>query len=188
MASALISHDTGYSLADTALRSPSTATTLPDALARHDVVGATAEQPLAMARRVVIKRKGLSGPVEILVVGFWPASFRRSAGAVVDLLTLPAGWNSYGAKPIAPQNAVEAIRLLAGFIGPDTPPPAVVPRVQGGIQLEWHAESIDIEVYIDSPGNVSFFAEHAETGDTFDGPLVGHEAVLSAWLLHISGK
>jgi hypothetical protein len=106
----------------------------------------------------------------------------------VDLLNLPAGWNSYGARPITPQNAVEAIRLLARFVGPDTPPPAVVPRVRGGIQLEWHTESIDVEVYIDSPGNVSFFVDQVESGETFDGPLAGHEAVLKAWVQRISGK
>ena len=190
MANALTSHDTGYNLAETAILSQPwlTASSLPDVLARHTVVAATAEQPVVMARKIVIRRSGLSGPAEILVNGIWPVSFLKSARAVVDLLNLPAGWNSYGAKPIAPRNAIEAIRLLAGFIGPDTPPPAVVPRVQGGIQLEWHAESIDVEVYIDSPGSISFFAEQVQTGETFDGPLAGHEAVLKAWLQHISGK
>jgi hypothetical protein len=190
MVNALTSHDTGYNLAETAILSQSwlTASSLPDVLARHAVVAATAEQPVAVARKIVIRKRGLSGPAEIFVSGLWPGSFLKSAGAVVDLLNLPAGWNSYGAKPIAPQNAVEAIRLLAGFISPGTPPPAVVPRVRGGIQLEWHTERIDVEVYIDSPGNVSFVAEQVETGETFDGPLAGHEAVLKAWLQHISGK
>lgn len=189
MASAFTSHDTGYGLAETAILSQSwpTASSLLDVLARPALVAATTEQPPAAARKIVI-RKRASRPAEISVGGHWPGSFLKSAGAVVDLLNLPVGWNSYGAKPIAPQNAVEAIRLLAGFIGPDTPAPAVVPRVRGGIQLEWHAESIDIEVYIDSPGNVNFFAEHVETGEAFDGPIEGNEAVLKAWLQHISGK
>lgn len=189
MSSALTSHGMGYGLAEPAILSHSllTASSSPDVLARHAVVAATADQPVALARRIVIKR-GWSGPAELSVSGFWPASFLKSAGAVVDLLNLPAGWNSYGAKPIAPQNAVQAIQLLAVFIAPDTPPPAVVPRVLGGIQLEWHAVSTDVEVYIDSPGNVSFFVEQLDTGETFDGPLAGHEAVLKAWLQNISGK
>jgi hypothetical protein len=190
MASALTSHDTGYGLAEAAILSHSllTASTLPDVLARHAVVAATADQPAPLARRIVIKKRGWSGPAELSVSGFWPASFLKSAGAVVDLLNLPAGWNSYGAKPIAPQNAVQAIQLLAEFIAPGTPPPAVVPRVRGGIQIEWHAESVDVEVYIDSPGKVSFFVEQLDTGETFDGPLAGHEAVLKTWLQNISGK
>ena len=190
MASALMSQETGYGLAETAIRSQSwlTASSQPDVLARHAVMAATAEQPGAPARRIVIRKRGSFGPTDLSVSGFWPVSFLKSAGAVVDLLNLPAGWNSYSAKPIAPQNAVQAIRLLSVFVTPNTPAPAVVPRVRGGIQLEWHAETVDIEVYIDSPGNISFFAEKLDTGETFDGPLAGHEAVLKTWLKNISGK
>lgn len=71
---------------------------------------------------------------------------------------------------------------------PQTPPPAVVPRVQGGIQLEWHTETIDIEVYIDSPEKVSFFAEHLESGQNAQGPLAGQEHVLKEWVERIPGK
>lgn len=190
MASALTSRDMGYSLAEEAILSHSllTVSSLPDVLARPAVVAATSEQPVAVARRIVIRKRGLSGPTELSVSGIWPVSFLKSAGAVVDLLNLPAGWNSYGALPIAPQNAVQTIQLLAVFIGPNTPAPAVVPRVRGGIQLEWHTASNDVEVYIDSPGNVSFFAEQAETAEMFDGPLAGHETVLKEWLQRISGK
>lgn len=190
MASALTSHDMGYSLAEAAILSHSllTASSLPDVLARPAAVAATAEQLVAGARRIVIRKRGPSGPTELLVSGLWPVSFLKSAGAVVDLLNLPAGWNSYGALPIAPQTAVQAIQLLAVFIGPGTPAPAVVPRVRGGIQLEWHTKSIDVEVYIDSPGNVRLFAEQVETAESIDGPLTGNEAVLKAWLQHISEK
>jgi hypothetical protein len=83
---------------------------------------------------------------------------------------------------------LEAIRLLADFVGTDTPPPEVVPRVQGGIQLEWHTPAVDIEVYIDAPGRVRFFVEGMAAVETFDGPLAGHEAVLKAWLQNVSGK
>jgi hypothetical protein len=60
--------------------------------------------------------------------------------------------------------------------------------VGGGIQIEWHVGSIDIEVYIDSPGKVSFFAEQVESGETFEGPHAGHEVVLKTWVQRISGK
>ncbi len=82
--------------------------------------------------------------------------------------------------PIAPQNASQAIQLLAEFLGPDTPAPVIVPRVQGGIQLEWHSGATDIEVYIDAPGNVSFYAEQAGMNDMVEGLLSGNESVLRA--------
>lgn len=190
MPSRLTSHDTGYSLAEAAILSQPwlTASSLPDVLARPAVVATTSELPKVVERKIVIRKRGLSGPAEISVSGLWPASFLKGAGAVVDLLNLPAGWNSYGAKPIAPQNAVQAIRLLAGILSTDTPPPVVVPRVRGGIQLEWHSAYVDVEVYIDSPGKIRFFAEHTETGETFEGQIEGNEAVLKAWLSRTSGK
>ena len=190
MADALTLRDTRYGLAEAAILSQPWLSTssLGDVLARPAVVTAAAEQPAATPRRIVIRKRGPEGPAEIQASGPWPRSFLKGAGAVVELLNLPAGWNSYTARPIAPQNAVEAIRLLAEFIGPDTPPPAVVPRVQGGIQLEWHTESIDIEVYIDSPRKVSFFAEQVDSGETSEGTLPGHEIALKAWVQRISGK
>jgi len=190
MAETLTLPDTRYSLAEEAILSQPwySASTLPDALARPSVVTATVEQPTAMPRRILIRKRGPAGSAELQASGSWPRSFLKSAGAVVDLLNLPAGWDSYAAKVIAPQNALQAIRFLADFVGPDTPQPAVVPRVQGGIQIEWHTMSVDIEVYIDAPGRVRWFAERAEAGETLEGPLAGHEAVLKAWVQQISGK
>jgi hypothetical protein len=78
--------------------------------------------------------------------------------------------------------------VLASLINRETPLPAVVPRVQGGIQLEWHTKEIDIEVYIDSPENVSFFAEHAASGKSIEAPLAGHEQELRVWLQRVARK
>ena len=93
-----------------------------------------------------------------------PTWFLPSARALFDLLNLPPGWNSHSAKPIAPQNVRAALVLLWDLLEFDAPPPTVVPRVQGNIQLEWHSEHIDIEIYIDSPDGVRFFAEDATKG------------------------
>jgi hypothetical protein len=126
--------------------------------------------------------------VEIQATGPVPRPLVKAVEALADLLKLPAGWNSYQSKPIAPQNVLHAIRLLAELIRPQTPAPAVVPRVQGGIQLEWHTGTIDIEVYVDSPEQVNFFAEHVESGESTEGSLIGREDVLKAWVQRISGK
>ena len=115
-------------------------------------------------------------------------TFRKSVRAVADLLSLPPGWNSYSAKPIAAQNAIRAIRLLGEFLEPHTPPPTVVPTVRGGIQLEWHSSGVNVEVYIQSPNDVSFFAEEVGSGDSSDVPLSGREHELRSWLQRLSGK
>lgn len=164
------------------------ASTLPDQLARPAVRTAEVEQPLPRLRKFVIRRLGRELSLEIPADA--PDSFVKSlvksARAVGDLLGLPEGWNSYSAKPIAVRNATTAIELLAQLLRTNTPPPDIVPRVQGGIQLEWHTARVDIEIYIDSPDKVSFFAEDVESGETFEGPLPGRQEALKAWVHRIS--
>ncbi len=117
-----------------------------------------------------------------------PGSFMKGLEGVVDLLRLPAGWNSYAAKPIAPQTATQAIRLLAEFLGSRTPPPTVVPTVRGGIQIEWHTRGVNLEIYIGAADYIGFFAEQIETGESCEEPLAGNEHALRSWLERISGK
>ena len=182
--------DTGYSLAEAAILSRPwlSTSTLPDVLARPAVVNVAVEPPAPALRKVIIRKHGPALRVEIYATGPMSRPFLKSVEGVVDLLGLPPGWNSYSAKPIAARNAIRAIQVLAGLMNPDTPPPAVVPRVQGGIQLEWHTREIDIEVYIDSPEKVSFFAEYAGSGESIEGPLAGREHELKVWLQRVAGK
>lgn len=115
-----------------------------------------------------------------------PTSFLPSVNALLSLLSLQPGWNSYSAKQIERRNVEAAIKFLGAALDFDTPPPIVVPRVKGNIQLEWHTEQVDIEVYIDSPSSVRFFAEDATDGEVAEAPLVGHEEELENWLKRLS--
>ncbi len=105
-----------------------------------------------------------------------------SVRALVDLINHPPGWDSRSAKRIVPQNAMFALELLAGLLDFDTPPPSIVPRIHGNIQLEWHMNRVDIEIYIDSPDRVRFFAEDTVHGRFNEGSLVGREEELRMWL------
>ena len=115
-----------------------------------------------------------------------PTWFRPSLTALVDLLNLPPGWNSHSAKPIKPENVAAAVQLLGALLGSDMPPPTVVPRVKGNIQLEWHTKRIDIEVYIDSPNRVHVLAEDVSDGEVAEGSLAGREGELKNWLKRLS--
>lgn len=178
-------HDREYGLAEAAILSgwTSSATAL-DVLAQAEVVDITPRTPAPALLKIVFE--GQSTVLRIELSGPLPAPFLESVKAVVDLLDLPAGWNSFSAKPIAHRNAEAAIRVLAHLLDPETPPPAVVPRVKGNIQLEWHTKQIDIEVYIDSPEQVRFFAEDVSTGETAEGPLSGSEEQLKKWLRRVA--
>jgi len=177
-----------YGLAEAAILSEwrLSATTLPDVLARPAVVTAAVEQPISVLQRVVIRKQG--GALNVHANPPMSPTFRKSVEAVADLLSLPPGWNSYSAKPIDHGSAKRAIRLLAEFLEPNTPPPSVVPTVKGGIQLEWHTKGVDVEIYIESPDEVSFFAEEAGSVKSSDVPLPGHELELRSWLGRLSGK
>ena len=113
-------------------------------------------------------------------------SFVKSVGQVVDLLDLREGWNSHSAKPVEPRNAVRAVELLFQLRETGALPPVVVPTVRGGIQLEWHANGVDIEVYVNSPDDVTFFAEHLESGDTVEKSVDAGANELKSWVRRVS--
>lgn len=111
-----------------------------------------------------------------------PSWLLPSVKALVGILNLPPGWNSHSAKRIAPQNAITALGLLARLLDFQAVPPTVVPRAQGNLQLEWHTAQLDIEIYIDSPDSVRFFAGDVTNGPIAEGSLSGREEELRAWL------
>lgn len=83
-----------------------------------------------------------------------PDWIRPAEHAIQRLMELPAGWDSYGARPIE-ANAVDAIlQVLGRTMERYSPAPAVVPTASGGLQLEWHAGGIDLEVEATPDGRV----------------------------------
>jgi len=152
--------------------------------APHIVILAV-EPPLPTLAKVRIRKRGPEITVEIQASGPMPQSLVKSVEGVVDLLGLQAGWNSYSAKPIEPRNAIRAVQLLFELLGSVTPQPIVVPTPRGGIQLEWHTQGVNIEVYINSPTDISFFAEQLGSSESTEQPLANHEDELKSWLERI---
>ena len=190
MSSAVTFPVRNYSLTEAAILSnPHLSTaTWPDVLARPEIDTEIEEPSSTRLPKVVIRKAASEVTVEIISISPLAPAFRKSVRRVAELLILPEGWNSYKARPIDVGSASRTISLLAELIGQDTPPPSVVPRVRGGIQLEWHTKGCDIEVYIDSPEMVSFTAEDIPSGESIELPLAGNEGVLASWVQRISGK
>jgi hypothetical protein len=67
-----------------------------------------------------------------------------------ELLDLSEGWDSYGADPIDPRAVDGAWRVLEVL----EQEPAVIPCVDGGVQLEWHRAMIDLEIRITPTGDI----------------------------------
>lgn len=84
--------------------------------------------------------------------------------ALVGLLRLEDGWDSYGARRVEPRAVSAGLHVLLETMPPHLPPPAVVPTSTGGVQFEWHTGGIDLEVEIGPSGDVSTFMEDQQTG------------------------
>lgn len=63
--------------------------------------------------------------------------------------------------------ALDAILHVMWF---ETPTPAVVPMYDGGLQLEWHAPGVDIELTVAPTGDRQVWIE-AASGLEIDGPF-----------------
>ena len=75
-----------------------------------------------------------------------PSWITPTTSTLSGLLNLPENWDSYGAQRIQEATVVKVLKLLAQILGINSPPPAVVPLSDGGIQIEWHRKQQDLEI------------------------------------------
>jgi hypothetical protein len=91
------------------------------------------------------------GPVSYtLLSARW---FQPVVQRLVDLTRLPRNWDSYGGVAVMSANATDALWFLARFLESASVPPWVVPLSDGGVQLEWHRDGVDLEVVFSAEGN-----------------------------------
>lgn len=87
------------------------------------------------------------------------SSLSASVEAINTLLSLPPGWDTYGALAPSVEAAKKAISILRSLARAGGRMPAIVPTSTGGIQLEWHNSGVDVEIEIEQNGAVSAFVE-----------------------------
>lgn len=92
-------------------------------------------------------------------------------GTLESLLRMPAGWNSYGSKPISWDAAMFGMILLNSLMKSDTPSPSVVPTAAGGLQLEWHLNKVDLEIHVTGPYEGDFWWHDHVTGEEASGEI-----------------
>jgi hypothetical protein len=105
-----------------------------------------------------------------------------------ELLSLPADWDSYGARPIDPTTAIFSLQLLSEVMGPNVPAPLVVPTNRGGVQLEWHTRGIDLEIEIQQSGRISVCYEDHRSGNEWEEELTSDLTRLSGALSELSRR
>jgi hypothetical protein len=94
-------------------------------------------------------------------------------------LTLPAGWDSYNGKPLRHDTGMFALQVLNAVLGPSIPAPHIVPGSDGGVQIEWHQNQLDIELYIAAPYDCELMVHDLNTGETKEYSLTSDFRALS---------
>ena len=74
---------------------------------------------------------------------------------LVQLMTLPVGWDGYTAPPVSQESVETALQVLTAL----TTAPQAVPAGAGGVQLEWHTETLTMEMEIRGDGVVAVHVE-----------------------------
>jgi hypothetical protein len=107
---------------------------------------------------------------EWVVAYYYSPEFRERVEAGLNrLLSLPANWDSDGARTIESQ-LVEAARKFVGELPENLiSPPAVVPMAKGNLQLEWHSGPRSLELEFESPSMIHYLKWHPEEGVEDEG-------------------
>lgn len=127
------------------------------------------------------------GGTLVLDVGFDPPAWLApTAQALVDLLDLPYGWDSYGASPVGRSHVDAALQVLSRIMRRDSPAPAVVPTNRGGVQLEWHTGGIDLEIETLSTQRLLVSFEDATAGTAWEGEIVSNLTPLVEYIGRLS--
>lgn len=102
--------------------------------------------------------------LRLSIEGDVPEWLFRVIGRLNHLFALSYNWDAEGAEAISQTAAEWAVRLIAAAARIGTPEPDVVPDVDGGLQVEWHVQGIDLEIATRSPGRFDVLFEDHRTG------------------------
>jgi CheY-like chemotaxis protein len=98
----------------------------------------------------------------------WFPAIRERADLI---LSLEEDWDSYGAPPIQPAIVEKALRVLAAVTTPEVRCPSLVPTRRGGVQIEWHTSTADMEIEFIAADEAEFELETAEGTSEWVGKL-----------------
>ncbi len=87
---------------------------------------------------------------------------------LTDLVRLPEKWDSYEARQIDRDVIVAALGVIHHSISLGAPAPSIVPTNNGGVQIEWHENGVDLEIDIISPHRFEVVFEDLISEETHD--------------------
>ncbi len=99
-----------------------------------------------------------------------PAWLDFTTNRLRNLLRLPASWDTYTARPPEKAAAERALDFLFRHHRFTGATPSIVPLTDGGLQLEWHRDGIDVEVVFPVGEPVELYFYEEVTGQEWEGP------------------
>jgi len=102
---------------------------------------------------------------------------------LAELMHLPVGWDGSGARSIS-QRVIVATAAFLGQPGMASvaTSPDIVPTTEGGLQIEWHTESIDLVLEILPGAAASALVIDREQGIETEGSIVSCQLELASAL------
>jgi hypothetical protein len=144
---------------------------------------ATASDFTADATNVVVNieqyRKARRTRETIRETPDWPGSVIVS---VCEFLDLPNGWDTYKGQPLRPETGMFALKILNDVMHTRVPIPQLFPTAQGGIQIEWHQNDLDVELHVAAPYECELWYRIRSTDEEGSAPLTTDFSLLSEWV------
>ncbi len=106
--------------------------------------------------------------VTLVGSGNEPSVFWRIVDRLKELAELRKGWDSYNAEPLNPRAVRRTLQLLPALSPFDPGDPTVVPTFNGGVQLEWHDKTGDVEISIPPSGPIEYLVSDAQVGNDYE--------------------
>lgn len=100
-----------------------------------------------------------------------PRAYTEAVAALFGVLKLERGWDSYDAERITNAAGMQALRILTNGIDEASATPAIIPVADGGIQVEWHHKSRDVEICIGPQGETRWFVTKKDGEVVLDLPF-----------------
>ncbi len=105
------------------------------------------------------------------------------SAAISDLKTLKGGWDGPGSLSISTSVLFRAESLIQAALKgrPRAAAPYIVPVGDGSVQIEWHERNAEMELAIDSDGDVYLWGRNHAAGHEFEGEGDDALALFSRW-------
>lgn len=97
--------------------------------------------------------------------------FDQSVSQFRSIMDLAPGWDTYHGQRTAFTAVQKAVQFLGAHLADRSLPPTVVPLSDGGVEMVWHQNGVDLEVTVAADGETEVYVRDLASGDEFAGDV-----------------